>query len=236
MNLPLRSVYMLRCALLPALLLIALWAPGALCAEKLFAAPEQLADDDSYFSQRYAPFWKRVLSAEKRRPSFTADGAHLRQPDAAQWRRLVQRAKTSEELDVLRMVNGYFNQWPAIGDKEAWGEQEYWASPAEFISKRGGDCEDYVIAKYMALRFLGVSPQEMRLVIIRQVSSRGEPADQLHMVLAVQARGSWFILDNNSRPRDGVFRHTQYKGRFVPIYSFNELHVWKHSPDPAHNR
>ncbi len=211
------------------------WAAPA----RLFDSPEQSADDVRY-QRSYAPRWQRVLAEEAREPAFSSMERRVSSVDAKQWRHLVNKASTCGELDTLRMVNGYFNQWRSKQDAAAWETPEYWASPAEFIKLRGGDCEDYAIAKYFALRFLGFAPERMRVVVIRQMirqpSGKGEPSAQLHAVLAVSTDKTWFILDNNARPRQAIVPHTQYQGRFVPLYSMNETGAWRHRPDPLESR
>ncbi len=208
-------------------------AAWAAPAPSLFDAPETPARDDLLFQRVFAPQWRRVLDAEKKRPTFTASGDALRGSDAEHWRNLVQRAKTSPELDVLRMASAYFNQWLPKRDQDTWNIDEHWDTPREFISRRGGDCEDYAIAKYFALRFLGVPARDLRLVIIRQEIPKGQYRPGLHAILAARANSTWFILDNNARPRDGIFPQSQYKGRFLPLYSFNEDGAWVHFPDPV---
>ena len=196
-------------------------------AALLFDSPEQAVADEPGYARIYAQRWQRVLCAEQSQPAFSAQGKGLTPPDAEQWRNIVNKAATSQDADILRMVNGYFNHWRPQDTTP-----DHWASPAEFIARRGGDCKDYAIAKYFALRFLDVPPDRMRLVIVRPVSGKGVPEPQLHAVLAVRTAKTWFILDNNARPRHGITPHTQYRGRFVPVYSMNENGAWKHCPDP----
>ncbi|MDR2050878.1 MAG: transglutaminase-like cysteine peptidase [Deltaproteobacteria bacterium] len=208
--------------------------PGTASAgPSVFNAPEQNALTDRNYQERYAPLWRRVLEEETNTPSFTKNGGHLRPPDAAQWLNLVQRAeKLARDADKLRMVNGYFNQWRSKSDTYAWSSPEHWDTPREFISQRGGDCEDYAIAKYFALRFLGFPAERMRIVLVRPLTAQKKALPQLHAVLAVASENTWFILDNNARPRDNIFLHTQYGGRFIPLFSMNEKGAWVHLPDP----
>jgi len=200
--------------------------------ERLFGVPERSAKDDPLFQRYYKVLWESVLRAEQNSPAFTAEGAGMNAADAAQWRAILQRAARVDLPETLRMVNGFFNHWRSKQDAQAFGTPEHWASPAEFIRNRGGDCEDYAIAKYFALRFLGVPAESMRLVVLREVSAKGVPHPQLHAVLAVRTAKTWFVLDNNARPKLAIHPHTQYKSRVVPLYSMNENGAWKHAPDP----
>lgn len=203
--------------------------PGSsLCAQNLFLAAEQPAPLNHPYQQAYWPLWERVLKEERGRPSFSGTGMNFGRIDQNTWRNLVQYARECPEAETLHMVNGYFNQWRPKQDDEAWNTPEYWTTPREFMSQRGGDCEDYAIAKYFALRFLGFKADQMRVAIVRQRDFAGKSLPQLHAVLAVFRANTWFILDNNARPRDNVFPHTQYKGMFEPLYSVNENGAWVH--------
>jgi len=58
-------------------------------------------------------------------------------------------------MQLLEM-NRIFNQFEFLEDHLPWGEQDYWATAEEFHATRKGNCEDFVIARYFALRKLGL--------------------------------------------------------------------------------
>jgi Predicted periplasmic protein len=62
----------------------------------------------------------------------------------------------------------------------------------EFISK-SGDCEDYSIVKYYALKSLGIPVENMRIVVLNDSIRNLD-----HSVLAVDVDGKIYILDNVS--------------------------------------
>lgn len=194
----------------------------------LFNVTERAATAADPWSRKIGPLWRHVLESEKKRPGFTAKGEHMHPGDALVWRNIVAYAPKVSERELLRIINGSFNQWRPKNDGDTWNTPEYWASPREFFSKRGGDCEDYAIAKYYALRFLGMDVSRMRITVVRRKDEKGNWLPELHAVLAVRSGDLWFILDNNARPKDNIFPHTQYKGRFVPLYSMNENGAWIH--------
>jgi predicted transglutaminase-like cysteine proteinase len=197
----------------------------------IFNQPEQRAPSDHLTHLVIQPLWQRVLLAEQKQPSFTEKTGNFNRIDAESWRNLVKYSKNMSEIEILHMVNGYFNQWIPKSDDVAWATPEYWDTPAEFINNRGGDCEDYAIAKYFALRFLGFNASRMRIVIVRLWKADGKAMPQLHAVLAVHCKNTWFILDNNARPRDNISPHTQYRGRFEALYSINETGAWLHGAE-----
>jgi len=68
-----------------------------------------------------------------------------------------------------------------------------WLSPLDVLRRGTGDCKDYALAKYFALRQAGISPDRLRLVIVHN-KRRGED----HMVVAADKGGGWLILDNRT--------------------------------------
>jgi predicted transglutaminase-like cysteine proteinase len=80
----------------------------------------------------------------------------------------------------------------------------HWMGPLEAITMRNGDCKAYSIAKYAAVRAVGLSADFVRLVIVHD---RRRSED--HMVAAVYQDGGWFILDNltNVLVRDSEIKH-----------------------------
>ena len=55
----------------------------------------------------------------------------------------------------------------AKGDVAQWGVEDYWNSPFETLRSGRGDCEDYAIVKYVALREAGLSKGDVKIVILR---------------------------------------------------------------------
>ena len=79
----------------------------------------------------------------------------------------------------LTEINRFFNQFEYHEDHAHWGEQDYWATPTEFIGTQRGDCEDFVIAKYFALRQLGVPDERLYLTYVKALRQ-----NVAHMVLS----------------------------------------------------
>ncbi len=76
-------------------------------------------------------------------------------------------------------------------DVAQWGVADRWSPPLETFTTLHGDCEDYAIAKYVALRAAGLARQDVRLVVVRNDAAR-----EHHAVVAVRLDGDWVILDN----------------------------------------
>jgi predicted transglutaminase-like cysteine proteinase len=76
-------------------------------------------------------------------------------------------------------------------DLAQWGVIDRWSPPLETFTTGRGDCEDYAIAKYVALREAGVAADDVKLVIVRDLAVAED-----HAVVAVRLDGNWIILDN----------------------------------------
>ena len=120
-------------------------------------------------------------------------------------------------------VNKMMNAKPYTGDSRLWGKSDYWATPVEFM-ERGGDCEDYAIAKYTALRALGVPEERMRLAIVQDLK-KNIP----HAILIVYTDQGPYALDNQNR---NLVNGAQMK-RYKPIFSINRTAWWLHSAPRA---
>ena len=165
------------------------------------------------------PQWKRVLSkAGQQMNDFSVCKGDGCSPAAKSWRRGIRLSKNKPPMEMLKAVNAFFNQWPYRLDIEVYGRSDYWASPREFL-KLSGDCEDYCIAKYFALKQLGFAQRNMRIVVIKdRIRNIG------HAVLAVYLDDTAFILDNLSNL---VLPHSRYQ-HYIPQYSVNGVNRWAH--------
>jgi predicted transglutaminase-like cysteine proteinase len=80
-----------------------------------------------------------------------------------------------------------------VSDWAQYGLADFWASPLQTLSSEAGDCEDYAIVKYVALRELGILPDDLRLVIVQD-----DKRETGHAVVAVRYEQRWLILDNRT--------------------------------------
>ena len=136
------------------------------------------------------------------------------------WLAFLDSLETDVLSEQLIQVNRNVNETQYIEDVANWGEGDYWAAPAEFFAK-GGDCEDYAIAKYFSLRELGVPAEQLKIVVLHDQQRR-----QTHAVLAVTWEDRTLVLDN-LRNRIVPWRELHH---YLPIYSLNERSAWLHAP------
>ena len=78
-----------------------------------------------------------------------------------------------------------------MSDLAQYGEVDVWSPPLATFDRGAGDCEDYAIAKFMALSLAGIAAEDLRIIIMRDVFHGGD-----HAVTAVRLDGHWLMLDN----------------------------------------
>lgn len=163
--------------------------------------------------------WERVRDAERKNPSFTATGLDgLDAKKNAQWRQLCDTAKDRPPVAILAQVNAFFNQWPYTEDAANGHAEDHWATPREF-ARRSGDCEDYAIAKYYALRFLGLPADQLRIAAVWN-RRRGEG----HALLLVTMPTGSLLLDCTT---DALLTWEKAP-HYLPQFFVNEDFLWQH--------
>jgi predicted transglutaminase-like cysteine proteinase len=110
-----------------------------------------------------------------------------------------------------------------MSDLAQWGEVDVWSSPLVTFTTGAGDCEDYAIAKFVALRFAGIAAEDVRIIVLRDLI-RGEG----HAVVSVRLDGHWLILDNRrmAMVEDSSLRN------YRPLFVIDESGVMRYSDTP----
>jgi predicted transglutaminase-like cysteine proteinase len=176
-------------------------------------------------SRNLAAFGRWQAALQRAQADEVRDAAACRKsandPVCDSWR---QRAEFLEGLrglsaqEQVAAVHAYVNRVRWVDDRRNYNVADYWATPDEFYV-RGGDCEDYAFAKYDTLKQLGFAPEQMRILVLTDLTTR-----ERHAVLLVLVDGRLWSLDNNLPnifPADAI-RH------YDPIYSINEAGWWLH--------
>lgn len=113
-------------------------------------------------------------------------------PAALRLLAIVDAARQREGRAKLGEINRAINlAIRSMSDAAQYGETDVWVSPISSFVRGAGDCEDYAIAKFAALRLAGIAPDDLRILIMRD-AIRGED----HAVAAVRLDGRWLTLDN----------------------------------------
>jgi predicted transglutaminase-like cysteine proteinase len=107
---------------------------------------------------------------------------------------VIEQGRKRQGRALLGEINRAINlSIRPMSDLAQYGVEDYWASPLESLSSGAGDCEDYAIAKYVALEESGVAPDALQLEIVRDVEHQAT-----HAVVEVRYKDEWLILDNRT--------------------------------------
>lgn len=139
---------------------------------------------------------------------------------------LLDKTDELSTYQKLEQVNRYFAKWVTYQtDDLVWQQPDYWATPAEMLSKGEGDCEDYAIAKYIFLNEMGIDSANLRLIYVKaRIGGRRSSRTQAHMVLGYYARNDSepLILDSLI---DDILPASQ-RTDLTPVFSFNSDGIW----------
>jgi predicted transglutaminase-like cysteine proteinase len=107
---------------------------------------------------------------------------------------IVENGRQRQGRALLGEINRAINlSIRPMSDLAQYGVEDYWASPLASLGSGAGDCEDYAIAKYVALEESGIAPADLQLEIVRDVEHQAT-----HAVVAVHYNAEWLILDNRT--------------------------------------
>ncbi len=138
-------------------------------------------------------------------------------------RELMVRLKKADTRTKLSEINRFFNGFAYRTDQALWGQTDYWATPTEFVGRAGGDCEDYVVSKYFALRTLGIADEKLYLTYAKATKQ-----NIAHMVLNYfETPTSVPLVLDNYVP--DLLPATE-RGDLIPLYSFNAKSLFLSNP------
>ncbi len=179
---------------LPLLLLFVVTVV-TVCPDESFVIPEQIL---SMAEKQYGPAARQRL---------------------LDWQHLIRTEKDTSETAQLETVNRFFNQMAFIDDIIHWQQDDYWATPVEFLASGGGDCEDFAIAKFFTLLLLGVPEARLTLTYVKALH-----LNQAHMVLTYYpAPGAEpLVLDNLV----ATINPSSTRTDLLPVYSINGSGLW----------
>ena len=145
-------------------------------------------------------------------------------PAALRFLAIVDNAKAREGRARLGEINRAINlAIHPMSDLAQYGEIDVWSSPLLTFTTGSGDCEDYAIAKFVALRQAGIPPEDLRIVIMHD-TIRGEN----HAVAAARLDGHWLTLDN----RRMAMVEDAYIRNYRPLYVIDQYGVMQYADAP----
>jgi len=136
-----------------------------------------------------------------------------------QWKSLIDSGSQWSDIEKLTSVNDFVNQFNFVDDIDHWKQEDYWATPLQTLVTKGGDCEDFAIAKYFTLSAMGLDENKMRLTYVKALT-----INKAHMVVSYfeQPNAEPLVLDNLNR---NIVLASQRQD-LVPVYSFNGTGLW----------
>lgn len=144
-------------------------------------------------------------------------------PAALQFLTIIETARARDGRARLGEINRAINlAVRPVSDLAQYGELDVWASPLATLT-RGGDCEDYAIAKFVALRLAGIAAEDLRIVIMRDTMRGGD-----HAVAAARLDGRWLTLDNR---RMAMIEDSEIRN-YRPTFVIDQHNVMRYADAP----
>lgn len=101
--------------------------------------------------------------------------------------------KNLEKVEQLKAVNAVFNRFIVYrSDFQVYKKKHFIASIKETVLSMKGDCDDYVMAKLQALKYLGWKSKQLRLIYSMEKGS-------LHVKLLAKLNNKSYILDSYNK-------------------------------------
>src|SRR6201988_5332405 len=192
------------CAIMLAFGLAWLGSLSGLKAETLASAPDMPATSAEPFAPAVTPLaagsvHDKWLGLQRRLDDdmvqlalCDGDREACVSPAALRLLAIVDAARQREGRAKFGEINRAINlAIRAVSDEAQYSETDVWASPLTTFSRGAGDCEDYAIAKFAALRLAGIAADDLRILIMRDAVR-----DEAHPVAAARLDGRWLTLDN----------------------------------------
>ncbi|CUB04187.1 Predicted transglutaminase-like cysteine proteinase [Marinomonas fungiae] len=126
---------------------------------------------------------------------------------------IAENSNRPERLKI-NLVNDFFSKVTYTEDKQVWGVNDFWSTPAELLAKDKGDAEDFAIAKYFTLIAMGVDEKKLYFSYVTATRIK-----RSHMVLTYfrTPTSEPLVLDSLT---DRVLK-ASVRSDLIPIYSFN---------------
>ena len=157
-----------------------------------------------------------------------ADPNQCSSPAALRFLNLLDSARDMPMRVKIATINRSINsQIRYVSDLKQHGVIDLWSAPLATFTGGEGDCEDYAIAKYVALRELGVNADDLRLLLVRD-----RAVGQDHAVLGVRHDGRWLVLDN----RHSLLLDMTEVRQFTPLFAIDQEGVKLFAALYAHRR
>lgn len=159
-----------------------------------------------------------ILNAVLKEETFCTDAIPAGCWKYKDWLEKVEALRGLSPREQVEAVNDFINTVPYVSDKKNYDMNDKWVGPDVFFVK-GGDCEDFAIAKFASLRRLGFHPDRLRVVLLEDTTRNIQ-----HAVLVVVMDTEVLVLDNLSPGAKTQANYAHYR----PICSMDEGRLWVH--------
>ena len=92
-----------------------------------------------------------------------------------------------------------------------------WTSPLTALAAGVGDCKQYSVLKYAALKNAGFAADDLRIVILQPQSEK-----QTHAVVTIRTGNHWLVLDNRTMI---MAESKAVLAQNIPLFTFEERGV-----------
>jgi len=171
------------------------------------AAPAASVSSNVFTIDQWSAVTARFAQQQADPASLCSAGTDPAQCPAARWANMVAELSQLPLRERVMRANAELNRMPYIPAAQNWGDPLYWETPYELLAK-GGQCEDYAIAKFLALAQSGVPESALRFVVVHDSVSGLD-----HAITLVTVDGNDLVLDNQTTdvlPAARVARYTPY--------------------------
>jgi predicted transglutaminase-like cysteine proteinase len=188
-------------------------------AEDLFGSREVAFSSNLSVFQRWLNL-NTKFSGQREALISSCDGNDSKRCPLQWWHQFIAEIKRLPLRERVIRVNDTFNRVAYVTAVQNWNNPGYWETPFEFLA-HGGQCQDYAIAKYLALLESGVPEDKLRFVVLR-VTSRGID----HAVTVVSVDDEDLVLDN----LDLDIKPAKQVRNYAPYYALNDRGWWMFAP------
>ena len=147
---------------------------------------------------------------------------------AREFNSIIAEGRGRDGLARIGLINRAVNlAIVPTSDMKQWGVPDRWSPPLETLTTGRGDCEDYAIAKYVALLDAGISNDDLKLVIVHNLLR-----DEDHAILVARVDGKWYVLDNRwlALVADSQLAHV------IPLFVLDDTGVREFVPQTSATR
>ena len=207
-------------------------------------APRMFTEEDF---KRYSPmqFYIDFDETDVRAPSGRAVMAFVRPEETAGVVKELIYNPSDSKLDVLGKLSSLLDsKFTYLDDDIVYGRDEYWATPAEFLAKHEGDCEDWTNAFLSSILYYDPSLKCYNLLLSTHVTNfcyLGDFTysfmDQSHVKLSATLDGKEYMPDEVKKLRElrdsylDDYGISANEGSIVLAYSNKEYIKFKDNED-----